>query len=156
MMVYLWLAGTAGGGWSITWRAWGHEYVITSLLENAVILETIKKRGDPPLEANLTYPHSRPTRHVCLGGALARPCTILVPLRRRWLVRGKRNLFIGKRDRRCRSPRPLKSDRESSPLSPPPPPTPPPPPPPHPPPSPAEVAVDVAAAAGTWAEGCKK
>jgi hypothetical protein len=25
-----------------------------------------------------TYPHSRPTRHVCLGGALARPCTILV------------------------------------------------------------------------------
>jgi hypothetical protein len=31
MMVYLWLAGTAGGGWSITWRAWeilGEEYVL--------------------------------------------------------------------------------------------------------------------------------
>jgi hypothetical protein len=27
------------------YRAWGHEYVITSLLENAVILETIKKEG---------------------------------------------------------------------------------------------------------------
>ena len=28
---YLWLAGTAGGGWSITWRAWGifgEEYVL--------------------------------------------------------------------------------------------------------------------------------
>ena len=31
MMVYLWLAGTAGGGWSSTWRAWeifGEEYVL--------------------------------------------------------------------------------------------------------------------------------
>ena len=37
------------------YRAWGHEYVITSLLENAVILETIKKEGIP-LEATLTYP----------------------------------------------------------------------------------------------------
>ena len=27
------------------YRAWGHEYVTTSLLENAVILETIKKEG---------------------------------------------------------------------------------------------------------------
>ena len=42
------------------YRAWGHEYVITSLLENVVILETIKKRGEPPLEATFTYPHPRP------------------------------------------------------------------------------------------------
>ena len=56
---------------------WVHEYVITCLLENAVSWK-IKRGGPHPLG----YP--QPTsftvmRHVCLGGALARPCTILVP-----------------------------------------------------------------------------
>jgi hypothetical protein len=64
---------------SAKYRAWGHEYVTTSLLENAVILETIKKEGTlrwrPPYLPSFTA-----TRHVCLGGALARPCTILVGL----------------------------------------------------------------------------
>ena len=41
------------------YRAWGHEYVITSLLENVVILETKKKRG-ASIGGHLTYPHSRP------------------------------------------------------------------------------------------------
>ena len=48
------------------YRAWGHEYVTTSLLENAVILETIKKEG-PSVGGHLTYPHSK--AHVpCLSG----------------------------------------------------------------------------------------
>ena len=49
----------------------------TSLLENAVILETIKKEGTL-LWRLPSLPSFTATRHVCLGGALARPCTILV------------------------------------------------------------------------------
>ena len=60
------------------YRAWGHEYVTTSLLENAVILETIKKEGTLRWEATSPTLIQRATRHVCLGGALARPCTISV------------------------------------------------------------------------------
>ena len=37
-------AGEAGAA-RAKYRAWGHEHVTTSLLENAVILETIKKEG---------------------------------------------------------------------------------------------------------------
>jgi len=60
------------------YRAWGHEYVITSLLENAVILETIKKERGASVGGHLRPTLIQATRHVCLGGALARPCTILV------------------------------------------------------------------------------
>jgi hypothetical protein len=52
--------------------------VITSLLENAVILETIKKKRGASVGGHLHLPSSTARRHVCLGGALARPCTILV------------------------------------------------------------------------------
>ena len=54
--------------------------MITSLLENAVFSwKQLKKTRRPPLgglPSNL--PSSTAARHVCLGGALARPCTILV------------------------------------------------------------------------------
>jgi hypothetical protein len=48
------------------YRAWGDKYVITSLLENDVILETIKKRGEPPLEA--TSPTLIHGHTPCLSG----------------------------------------------------------------------------------------
>ena len=46
---------------------WGHEYVITSLLENAVSWKI--NEGGRQSEATLNLPSSTPTRHVCLGGA---------------------------------------------------------------------------------------
>ncbi len=60
------------------YRAWGHEHVTTSLLENAVILETIKKKRGASIGGHPHLPSFTATRHVCLGGALARPCTISV------------------------------------------------------------------------------
>ena len=57
-------------------EVWGHKYVITSLLEIAVC-GNIKTRCPHPL-GNLYLPSFTTTRHVCLGGALARPCTISV------------------------------------------------------------------------------
>ncbi len=48
------------------YRAWGHEYVITSLLENAVILETIKQKGSlrwRPPSPTLIHGHA-----PCLSG----------------------------------------------------------------------------------------
>ena len=57
-------------------RVWGHEYVITSLLENVVSWKI--NEGSPPSEAHPHLPSFKATRYVCLGGALARPCTILV------------------------------------------------------------------------------
>jgi hypothetical protein len=59
---------------------WGHEqyeYVITSLLENVVSWKI--KRGGPHPSGYPHLPSFTATRYVCLGGALARPCTISVP-----------------------------------------------------------------------------
>ena len=64
---------------------WGHEYVITSLFENAVSWKI--NEGGRQSEATPHLPSFTATRHVCLGGALARPCTISVDQPRfRWTL----------------------------------------------------------------------
>jgi hypothetical protein len=55
---------------------WGHEYVITSLLKISVSKN--KTRRPPPAGGTLDRTSFAATRSVCLEGALARPCTILV------------------------------------------------------------------------------
>ena len=55
---------------------WGHEYVITSLLEIAVSKN--KTRRPPSAGGTLDRTSFAATRSVCLEGALARPRTILV------------------------------------------------------------------------------
>jgi hypothetical protein len=55
---------------------WRHEYVITSLLEISVSKN--KTRRPPSAGGTLDRTSFAATRSVCLEGALARPCTILV------------------------------------------------------------------------------
>jgi hypothetical protein len=65
---------------NITTRAWvwGHEYVITSLL--GIFVSKNKTRRPPSAGGTLDRTSFAATRSVCLEGALARPCTILVPV----------------------------------------------------------------------------